>query len=70
MKDLGQLNYFLGLEVTSGLDRYYLSQAKYVSDLLSKVGLTDRKTCTSPLQPNIRLLGIDGKPLPDATLYR
>ena len=36
MKDLGQLNYFLGLEVTSGSDGYYLSQAKYASDLLSK----------------------------------
>jgi hypothetical protein len=41
MKDLGQLNYFLGLEVTSDSDGYYLFQAKYTSDLLSKAGLTD-----------------------------
>jgi hypothetical protein len=70
MKDLGQLNYFLGLEVTSGSYGYYLSQAKYASDLLFKAGLTDSKTCTSPLEPNIRLLAIDGESLSDATLYR
>ena len=69
MKDLGQLNYFLGLEVTSGSDGYYLSQAKYASDLLSKAGLTDSKTCTSPLEPNVKLLATDGESLPDATLY-
>ena len=33
MKDLGTLSYFLGLEVTSSSDGYYLSQAKYASDL-------------------------------------
>jgi hypothetical protein len=70
MKDLGQLNYFLGLEVTSGSDGYYLSQAKYASDRLSKAGLTDNKTCTSPLEPNIRLLATDDESLSDATLYR
>lgn len=70
MKDLRQLNYFLGLEVTSGSDGYYLSQAKFASDLLSKAGLTDSKTCTSPLEPNIRLLATNGESLPDATLYK
>ncbi|XP_057950863.1 uncharacterized mitochondrial protein AtMg00810-like [Malania oleifera] len=69
MKDLGQLNYFLGHEVISNSDGYYLSQAKYVPNLVSKAGLTNSKTCTSPLEPNIRLL-TDGESLPDATLYR
>ena len=31
MKDLGPLNYFLGLEVSSSADGYYLTQAKYTS---------------------------------------
>ncbi|XP_058079289.1 uncharacterized mitochondrial protein AtMg00810-like [Magnolia sinica] len=70
MKDLGQLNYFLGLEVTLGSDGYYLSQAKYASDLLSKAGLSDSKTCTSPLEYNVKLLATDGESLPDATLYK
>jgi hypothetical protein len=43
MKDLGFLSYFLGLEVSSDSDGYYLSQAKYAYDLLSRAGLTDCK---------------------------
>ena len=41
MKDLDTLSYFLGLEVTSSSDRYYLSQAKYAFDLLSKASITE-----------------------------
>jgi hypothetical protein len=41
MKDLGTLSYFIGLEVTSSNDGYYLSQAKYTFDLLSRASLTD-----------------------------
>uniref|UniRef100_A0A2N9IUD6 Reverse transcriptase Ty1/copia-type domain-containing protein n=1 Tax=Fagus sylvatica TaxID=28930 RepID=A0A2N9IUD6_FAGSY len=70
MKDLGTLSYFLGLEVTSSSDGYYLSQAKYASDLLSKAGLTDSKTVSTPLELNVKLNITDGEPLSDATLYR
>ena len=35
MKDLDPLNYFLGLEVSSSADDYYLTQAKYTSDMIS-----------------------------------
>ena len=70
MKDLGTLIYFLGLEVTSSSDGYYLFQAKYASDLLSKAGLTDSKTVFTPLELNVKLNATDGKPLPDATLYQ
>ena len=32
--------------------------------------MTDSKTCTSPLEPNVKLLATDGESLLDATLYR
>ena len=35
MKDLGQLNYLLGLETTHSTDGLYITQAKYASELLS-----------------------------------
>uniref|UniRef100_A0A2N9GWD9 Integrase catalytic domain-containing protein n=1 Tax=Fagus sylvatica TaxID=28930 RepID=A0A2N9GWD9_FAGSY len=70
MKDLGILSYFLGLEVTYSSDGYYLSQAKYASDLFSKAGLTDSKTVFTPLELNVKLNTTDGEPLSDATLYR
>ncbi|XP_057513832.1 uncharacterized mitochondrial protein AtMg00810-like [Actinidia eriantha] len=69
MKDLGDLNYFLGVEVSSTSDGYYLSQTKYASNLLSRVGLTDKKTVDTPLEDNVRLNTIDGEPLSDPTLY-
>ena len=70
MKDLSTLSYFLGLEVTSSSDGYYLSQAKYASDLLSKAGITDNKTVSTPLEYNARLTPLDGEPISDATRYR
>uniref|UniRef100_A0A2N9EL95 Reverse transcriptase Ty1/copia-type domain-containing protein n=1 Tax=Fagus sylvatica TaxID=28930 RepID=A0A2N9EL95_FAGSY len=70
MKDLGPLSYFLGLEVSSSSDGYYLTQAKYTSDLISRAGITDSKIVDTPIEYNNRLNIHDGEPLPDATLYR
>ena len=64
------LSYFLGLEVTSSSDGYYLSLAKYASDFLSKAGITDNKTISTPLEYNAKLTPLDGEPISDATRYR
>ena len=69
MKDLVTLSYFLGLEVTSSSKGYYLSQAKYASDFLSKAGITDNKTVSTPLEYNAKLKLLDGEPISDATRY-
>ncbi|KAK3027311.1 hypothetical protein RJ639_040403 [Escallonia herrerae] len=69
MKDLGTLSYFLELEVSTVSDGNYLSQAKYASDLLSRAGLTDSKTASTPLESNVRFTPRDGAPLRDPTLY-
>ncbi|KAL0541081.1 hypothetical protein IC582_021112 [Cucumis melo] len=70
MKDLGSLNYFLGLEVSRRSDGYLLSQAKYASDLLARSGITDSNTASTPLDPNVHLTPYDGVPLEDVSLYR
>ena len=70
MKDLDTFNYFLGLEVTSTSDEYYLSQTKYASDLLSKAGITDNRTVSTSLEYNTKLTPLDGEPISDATRYR
>ncbi|KAL0554912.1 hypothetical protein IC582_008842 [Cucumis melo] len=70
MKDLGSLNYFLGLEVSRRSDGYLLSQAKYVSDLLASSGITDSNTASTPLDLNVHLTPYDGVPLEDVSLYR
>ena len=55
MKDLGYLSYFLGFEITHSTDDLYTTQAKYASDLLSRVGLTDSKTIDTPVELNAHL---------------
>ena len=69
MKDLGPFNYFLGLEVSSSADGYYLTHAKYTSDLISRSSITDSKIVDTPIEYNCRLNSHDGESLSDATLY-
>ena len=61
MKDLGPLNYFLGLEVSSSADGYYLTQAKYTSGLISGASITDTKIVDTPIEYNCRLNYHDGE---------
>ena len=70
MKDLSPLNYFLGLEVSSSVDGYYLTQAKYTSDLISRASITDSKIVDTPIEYSCRLNSHDGESLSDTTLYR
>ena len=44
-KDLGMLKYFLGIEVMRSKHRIFLSQRKYVLDLLSETGKLAIKSC-------------------------
>ena len=70
MKNLSTLSYFLGIEVSSTSNGYYLSQIKYAFDLWSCTELIDKKTIDTPLENNIRLNITDGEPLSNPTLYR
>ena len=70
MKDFGPLNYFLGLEVSSFADGYYLTQAKYTSDMISRASITDSKIVDTHIEYNRCLNSHDGESPYDATLYR
>ena len=70
MKDLGHISYFLGLEITHYTDGLYITQVKYASDLLSRVGLTDSKTIDTLVELNAHLTRSEGKPLSNPSLYR
>ncbi|KAK6140682.1 hypothetical protein DH2020_025589 [Rehmannia glutinosa] len=54
-KDLGALKYFLGVEVLRGKKGLFLSQIKYVLDLLSETGKLGAKPCSTPMVPNVQL---------------
>ena len=70
MKDLGHLNYFLGLEITHSTDELYITLAKYAFKLLSRAGLTDSKTLDTPIELNAHLTPSGGKPLSNPSLYK
>nr|GEY10761.1 putative ribonuclease H-like domain-containing protein [Tanacetum cinerariifolium]GEY10767.1 putative ribonuclease H-like domain-containing protein [Tanacetum cinerariifolium] len=43
MSSMGELTFFLGLQVKKKVDGIFISQDKYVAKILKKFGLTDRK---------------------------
>ena len=49
LKDLGRLSYFLGIDVLYGHDSIYLSQKKYIRDLLAKVDMLECKGTDTPM---------------------
>ncbi|AQK68041.1 putative tRNA (guanine(26)-N(2))-dimethyltransferase 2 [Zea mays] len=70
MSDLGPLSYFLGIEVQQTQKGFYLSQSKYIQDLLDRSGLTDTRTVATPMDIHLKLRPKDGTPLADPTRYR
>ena len=54
-KDLGMLRYFLGIEVMRSKHEIFLSQRKYVLDLLSKNGKLGVKPCSSSMVSSVHL---------------
>jgi hypothetical protein len=55
MKDLGQLKYFLGIEVARSKRGIFLSQRKYVLDLLTETGMLACKPAETPIEMNHKL---------------
>jgi hypothetical protein len=49
MKDLGDLHYFLGIEVISTPEGILISQRHYALDMLFKFGMADCKPISTPL---------------------
>ena len=54
-KDLGMLKYFLGVEVMRSKRGIFLSQRKYVLDLLSRTGKLIAKSCHTPMAQSLHL---------------
>jgi histone deacetylase 1/2 len=49
LKDLGDLHYFLGIEVKRDKEGLLLSQEKYAQEILTWVGMTKCKASSTPL---------------------
>src|SRR6266498_2605339 len=55
VKDLGQLRYFLGIEIARSSKGIVLSQRKYILDLLNETGMLGYRTVSTPIKQNHKL---------------
>uniref|UniRef100_A0A2N9I718 Integrase catalytic domain-containing protein n=1 Tax=Fagus sylvatica TaxID=28930 RepID=A0A2N9I718_FAGSY len=69
IKDLGQLSYFLGVEVVPNQQGILLSQRRYILDILARTHMQDAKPVLTPIPTSPPLLK-SGTALPDPTEYR
>ena len=70
LKDLGNLKYFLGLEVARSETGITLCQRKYANEILKDAGMTTCKPCKVPMEQNLKLSKYHGQLLPDPRIYR
>ena len=64
MSMIGELNYFLGLQIKQLKESIFINQAKYVRDLLKKYNLEEVKTKSTPISSCIKLdMDENGKPV-------
>ncbi|GJS46140.1 putative ribonuclease H-like domain-containing protein [Tanacetum coccineum] len=70
MSSMGDLTFFLGLQVKQKKDGIFISQDKYVEDILKKFGFTEVKTARTPMETQKPLLkDEDGKEV-EVHMYR
>ncbi|KAD4586594.1 hypothetical protein E3N88_24195 [Mikania micrantha] len=70
IKDLGDLKYFLGIEVARTSKVFILSQRKYIFDILKDCGLQGSWPSSFPMEPNLKLDKGDTEPKVDNGRYR
>jgi hypothetical protein len=68
MSDLASLWYFLKIEIFTS-EGFFLSQEKYIQDLLNRVSLTDHRTTETLMKLNVHLMTTDGESFEDYARY-
>ena len=70
LKDMGLLHFFLGVEVIPTPARLFLSQHKYIRELLSNTNMSSAKDVSTPLSTTQSLKLLDGTTNVDNTEFR
>ena len=67
---MGELHYFLGIEVARSKEGISLSKRKYVLDILEETNLLGSKPMETPMDPNVKLYEDQGELLSNPERYR
>jgi hypothetical protein len=70
MSMIGELNYFLGLQVKQTAEGIFISQSKYAKDLVKRFGLDGKSRARTPMSTSVKISSdLAGKSV-DPSLYR
>ncbi|GJU31857.1 putative ribonuclease H-like domain-containing protein [Tanacetum coccineum] len=70
MSSMGELSFFLGLQVKQKSDGIFISQDKYVAEILKKFDFASVKTASTPMETNKALIKDEEAEDVDVHLYR
>ncbi|GJT09316.1 retrovirus-related pol polyprotein from transposon TNT 1-94 [Tanacetum coccineum] len=70
MSIMGELNFFLGLQIKQMEDGIFFNQSKYIKGMLKKFGLEDSKPTKTPMSTKIKLTKDDEANFTDSSKYR
>ncbi|PNX68838.1 putative copia-type protein, partial [Trifolium pratense] len=70
MTDLGQMRYFLGVELTLGKHGIFVNQQKYAKEILSRFGMEMYNVVNSPIVPGCKVSKDEIGKQTDATKYK
>ena len=70
MSMMGELNYFLGLQIKQRNDGIFINQAKYTKELIKRFGLESAKTSKTPMATTTKLDKDEQGTSVDIKLYR
>ena len=70
MSMMGELNYFLGLQIKQRKDGIFINQAKYTKELIKRFGLEGASTSKTPMATTTKLDKDEQGKSVDIKLYR
>jgi hypothetical protein len=70
MSLLGELSFFLGLQIHQSNQGIFISQTKYIIEMLKRFGMEDCKPVITPMQTSCKLSKDDDSKSTDQRKYR
>jgi hypothetical protein len=70
MSLLGELSFFLGLQIRQNNQGIFISQTKYIREMLKRFGMKDCKPVITPMQTSCKLNKDDDSKSTDQRQYR